>query len=141
MEYQVQRGCSVQGACEACNVAERTFYRWLSNGIFDPYLDEAAGGRHQTIRDKAIQAVERIMDYMIAIAAGEVRTRGANPISAAEFVFRHAGIEERPETAQPGNQVNILVGLLEMVRFDIRDATPVLRDGKPVVIQGEVIED
>ena len=40
MDYQVQRGCSVQEACEACNVAKRTFYRWLNEGVL---VDHVAG--------------------------------------------------------------------------------------------------
>ena len=58
MDYQVEHGCSVQEACEAWNVAERSFYRWLNEGIVDADLNEAAGSRQRIIRDIAIRAVE-----------------------------------------------------------------------------------
>ena len=140
MDYQVTHGVSIQDACNACNVAERTFYRWLNEGVLVDHLAGCQEGREKMVRARALYAVEEIVGYMVEIASGAKVVRGANPIAEAKFVYKVAGFEAgtSPTTY---SQTNVLMGLPEMVRFEIVDANPVLDDqGRLEIIDGELEE-
>ena len=141
MDYQVQRGCSVQEACEACNVAERTFYRWLNEGVLVDHLAGCQEGREKMVVAMALHALEGIMKYMVKIASGAKAVRGANRIAAAKFVYKMAGFEAGTSPTTVHSQTNVLVGLPEMVRFEIANGSSMLNDqGRLKIIDGELEE-
>ena len=140
MRYQVANHCSAQKACEACDLAYRTFRDWVSKGILDRYLGEVRAAHSNSLREKAIEKSGDILDHMIQIATGKVQIRGANPVRAAELVLQWAGVS--PHEAQDvdrdeptGPTINILTLVPEQVMFDVKDGAPALsKRGNPVIL-------
>jgi len=91
IECQVAQGMTARDACEACDVPERTYYRWLSEGVLNSWLAECQAGRSKAAEAMAAESLPEIMQYMIGIATGKTTRRGANPIAAAEFVWAKQG--------------------------------------------------
>ena len=141
MRYQVENGASVQEACKACNVPERTFYRWISEGTLDDYLAECSEGWSKAVAAQALEAVGAIMMYMIEIASGAKVVRGANPIAAAKFVFKFAGLEPYTRTPKSDGNTDVLLGMPKQVQFLVVDGSPVLdKHGRVMIIDGELKE-
>ena len=139
--YQVTHGVSIRHACRACAVPERTFYRWLNEGVPVDHLVGCQEGRAKMVRARAFHAVEEAMKYVIEIATGHKVVRGANPIASAKFVYKMGGLEPRTSPTASYCQTNVLVGLAEMVRSDIVDGNPVVDDqGRLKTIDGELAE-
>ena len=148
LDYQIQHGCNRTEACEALGLSVRTVNSWLSSGVLDGYLDDLAEARTRDARNIILNRWEDIVLHMAMMASGERVTRG-NPVTAAEWCAKFAGIKPQTEPA-PIHQTNILVHMPEQVHFDVKDGTPRLTgEGRPVVIKpaaeevldGELIDD
>lgn len=143
IEHQVKHGTSVRAACRACNVPERTFYRWLGEGVLKDYLDESRESRSQAVSSMATEALPDVMQYMIDVATGKVQVRGANPVAAAEFVFAKAGgamTSAAEVAAQSTTQVLAFIPQLSTVRI-VHALSGPDTDTEPVeVIEGEIAD-
>lgn len=138
---QVEEGLTIREACQACNVPERTFYRWVAGGVLDGYLAECREGRSMAAATMAAEAIPDIMRYMIGIASGTEVVRGANPIAAAQLVFGAAGVkaEMAPPAAPDSKSPTILTFMPQLVTFRVEHGSPVTEDGT-LIIEGESID-
>jgi hypothetical protein len=132
MQYQVEHNCTIREACAEIGVAERTFYRWLNEGVLTDTIEIMRESRSKALRGMATGAMPDILQYMIELASGHKTVRGASPVAAAKFVLEIAKIfaGEKDESATP----TITVFLPEFSRFKVEA-------GVPEVLEGEVVEE
>ena len=132
MQYQVEHNCSVREACKEVGVAERTFYRWLNDGVLTDTIEIMRESRAKALRGMATGAMPDILQNMIELATGKKEVRGASPVAAAKFVLEIAKIfaGEKDESATP----TINVFLPEFSRFKVEA-------GAPQILEGEIVEE
>lgn len=139
IDHQVTHGGSIRDACEACNVPERSFFRWVNQGVLANHLAECRESRSKVASMMAAEALTDVMHYMIEIATGRKVVRGANPIAAARFVYSAAGLRDRTSPPKPSGKTNVLAFLPELVTFNVVQGTlAVDSEGRMEIIDGEV---
>ena len=138
---QIEEGSTIHDACKACNVPERTFYRWVAEGVLEVHLAECREGRAKAAATMAAEAIPDIMRYMIRIASGVQAVRGANPIAAAQLVFNAAGVksEMAPTTPPSADTPTILAFMPQLVTFKVEHGSPVAEDGT-LIIEGQAVD-
>jgi len=141
LTHQVEEGLTVREACRACNVPERTFYRWIAEGLLTDHLAECRMGRAKAAATMAAEAIPDIMQYMINIASGTKVARGANPIAAAQLVFSAAGVksEMAPSSSQAHETPTILAFMPQLVTFKVEHGSPATEDGT-LIIEGQAVD-
>jgi hypothetical protein len=141
LAHQVAEGSTIREACVACDVKERTFYRWISEGLLANHLAECREGRSKAAATMAAEAIPDIMGYMIEIASGKNVVRGANPIAAAQLVFTAAGVKtEMAPVSQPEiDTPTILAFMPQLVTFKVEHGSPVTEDGT-LIIEGSAVD-
>lgn len=119
---------TVAEACSTVDVPVRTFYQWLNDGVLDEYFSEFSGAMARIGRTTVLDRWESVIDNMVAIASGTKVIKGANPVSAAEFLRKVAGIayaiDETP--AVNVDQMNV---------FMLPQAMAIVREGKPQLVE------
>ena len=139
MEHQVTHGGSIRDACEVCNVPERTFFRWVNQGVLGDYLTGCRESRVEVASAMAAEALPDVMCYMIEIATGRKVMRGANPIAATRFVYSAAVLRDHASRSQSAGKTNVLAFLPELVTFNVVQGTPAVDSkGRMEIIDGEV---
>jgi hypothetical protein len=138
IEHQVKNGSTVPEACEACSVSERSFYRWIGDGILADYLADCQKSRSGAATALAAESVPDVMNYMISIATGKTQARGANPIAAAQLIFRIAGLQGGDSAGDKGKAPNVLAFLPQMMTLNIVQSPNVHGQGE--IVDAEVEE-
>jgi hypothetical protein len=133
MSYQVEHNCSIREACKEVGVAERTFYRWLNDGVLTDTIEIMRESRAKALRGMATGAMPDILQNMIELATGKKEVRGASPVAAAKFVLEIAKLFAG-EKGGEGKSPTINVFLPEFSRFKVEA-------GVPEVIEGEIVEE
>ena len=143
VEHQVENGSTVTEACEAMDVPRAMFYKWVKQGVLADYLAEARKSRSEVAHTMAAGKLPDVMGYMIQIATGKVKLRGASPIAAAKFVWDVVGAG----VAQPDSEVEeaapiSLTFVPQMVVFNVTGGAPRMADdGSMEIIEGEFTEN
>ena len=137
LEHQLSHPrCKLRDACKAVDIPERTFRHWLSIGVLDDWLSEFADSMVRTGRNQVLENWPKVLKYMAEIATGVTVVKGANPVSAAEFLRKVAGIKfsvtERPPAI---GEMNVF--MLPQAQFTVKDGKPVLPD----IIEGELVSE
>jgi hypothetical protein len=141
IEHHVKTGDPINVSCDACSVATSTFYDWVRDGVLDTYLDECRQTRADTAATMAAEAIPDITAYLVRVATGNVRVRGANPIAAAQLILTIAGVRlDRDKSAadSPVVSANVLQFMPQLVQFNIVAGMPAKdEEGRYEVIDGE----
>jgi len=144
IERHVATGEPINACCDACSVPTSTFYSWIADGVLDTYLEECRKSRTDTAAAMAAEAIPDITSYLVRVATGQVRVRGANPIAAAQLILRIAGVGpggEKSAADLPAVPTNVLAYIPQLVQFTIIGGMPAKdKEGKFVVIDGEAKE-
>ena len=136
LEYQLKNPrCTQVEACDTVGVPERTFRYWLSQGILDDWLAEYADSMVRTGRNQVLDSWGNVLGYMVKIATGAVEVKGANPVSAADFLRKVAGIKFSV-TEQPQAIAEMTIFMLPQVHIGVKDGKPVL-DSPSDIVSGE----
>lgn len=139
VEHQVEHGSKVQEACAAVGVPRATFYKWVRQGVLADYLAEARSSRSEVAHTMAAGRLPDIMGYMIDIATGKTKLRGASPIAAAKFVWDvvGAGVAQPDDEVEEATPVSLMF-VPEMVVFNVTGGAPRIGDdGSMEIIEGE----
>jgi hypothetical protein len=125
IEHHVRTGDPINASCDACNVKTSTFYDWVSAGVLNGYLEECRKSRSETAAAMAAEAIPDIARYLVSVATGKVRVRGANPIAAAQLLLTIAGVTPgRDKSAADIVPPNVLTFMPQLVQFNIVQGMP-----------------
>jgi hypothetical protein len=126
IEHHVKTGEPINASCDVCNVKTSTFYDWVSAGVLDTYLDDCRRSRSETAATMAAEAIPDITAYLVRVATGQVRVRGANPIAAAQLILSLAGVTPGREKSAAGMPLttNVLQFIPQLVQFNIVQGMP-----------------
>jgi hypothetical protein len=132
-------GATLGEACKSAGITPRSFHRWIAGGLLTDHLDQMRESQGEMLRAEALDAVPRVLTFLVEIATGERVARGASPVKAAQLVLQIAGVA--PD--QPGvsrETVNFIALIPQQARFVITKGAPVTEDGCPLIIDGEARE-
>ena len=142
IEHHVKTGDPISDCCDACSVPRSTFYKWIADGVLDTYLEECRKSRSETAAAMAAEAIPDVTRYLVNVATGRVRVRGANPIAAAQLLLSIAGVTPgRESAADSGLPANVLAFMPQLVQFNIVGGMPAQdEEGRFEVIDGAAEE-
>jgi len=108
IDYRIQHPrATVEEACEACDVARRSFYTWMKEGVLDEYLSSIQGVATKTAAQVIAQGWLDVLKHQIALASGKKVQRGANPTAAAKFLAELAQLNPQDQKARHVAQVQV----------------------------------
>ncbi|NIV32715.1 MAG: hypothetical protein GWN58_25705 [Anaerolineae bacterium] len=141
IEHHVKTGDPINASCEACNLPVSTFYKYIADGVLDDYLGDCRKSRSETAAAMAAEAIPDITRYLVRVATGQVRVRGANPIAAAQLVLNIAGVKPGRESAADRAGVGTMTFMPQLVQFQFVQGMPAQdEEGRFQVIDGEARE-
>ncbi len=135
-------GSSIDNACEKAGISRSTFYRWLKDGVAEPYFQQLRDSRMAEMDLKVASALPDVVDHLISIATGAVEQRGANPIQAAKLLMQIIGVNQRGNVGSTDPEALARLSRVpNFIQFNIVDGA-VRRDvADDEVLEGEVISD
>jgi hypothetical protein len=145
IEHHVTTGDPITVSCDTCNVPTSTFYKWIADGVLDTYLEDARKSRSDTAAAMAAEAIPDITAYLVRVATGKIRVRGANPIAAAQLILTIAGVRPDKDKSAADLPVTVPANVLQFMpqlgQFNIVQGMPAQdEEGRFEVIDGTAEE-